>query len=367
MTTHPAQPFMPLEKAPQQLLYLVYGDKDVYRHEAKFSILTALAQLKKGQALCIRVMTDRPQDYAGWPVETIALDAQTMSAWQGENGYHHRRKACAIAQGLTLAHKTLFVDTDTLFLDNPHRLFELIEPGKYVMDRFEYDWSKVCTRPDYLKLGQCLQAHGISAENSFKLYNSGLCGVTDSDTPLLAHTIRLIDEWTQAPFDIHTIEQIALSFAMRDKPIQEAKKFIYHYFAEKGFFHAMQKHFFSQHGESFRPELPALCTEVPRCKPIPSPWQRLRIKWKLRNKSAKVKKVGRALLYGSAAPEHPYYEVCRHEWWESASREILRWDEGTQKKFFGAHKGHWPKHLPKPTRSADEQTIIAYLRKRLSH
>ncbi|WP_339543731.1 hypothetical protein [Pseudomonas sp. RA_35y_Pfl2_P32] len=367
MTRNSPQPSTPLEKAPQQLLYLVYGDKDVYRREAKFSILTALAQLKKGEPLCIRVLTDRPQNYAGWPVETIALSDEIMTAWQGSNGYHHRRKACAIAYGLTLAHKTLFVDTDTLFLDNPQRVFEHIGPGQYVMDRFEYDWRTVCERPDYLKLGTCLQPHEVTPDNGFKLYNSGLCGVTDGDNPLLARTIDLIDEWTRDSFDIHTIEQIALSFAMRDKPVHEANRYIYHFFAEKGFFHAMQKHFFSLHGERFRTELPMLCTEVPRCKPIPSPWQRLRIKWKLRNKRGAVKKVGRALLYGSAAPEHPYYEVCRHEWWESASREILRWDEGAQKKFFGPDRGRWPKHLPKPAKSADEQTIIAYLRKRLAH
>jgi len=357
----------PLEKTPHQLLYLIYGNQDVYRREAKFSMLTALAQLKRGESLCIRVMTDRPEDYAGWPVDTIALSEQTLAQWQGENGYHHRRKACAIAQGLKLAHKTLFVDTDTLFLESPHRVFEKIGPGRYVMDRFEYDWSYVCERPDYVKLGRCLQAHGISSNNSFKLYNSGLCGVTDGDTPLLEESIRLIDEWTQGSFDIHTIEQIALSFAMRNQPVQQAKKFVYHYFAEKRFFHAMQKHFFSRHGEPFRPELPTLCTEVPRCKPVPSPWQRLRIKWQLRNKHKSVKKVGRDLLYGSAAPDHPYYEVCRHEWWESASREILRWEEDQQKRFFGTEKGRWPKHLPRPTKSSDEQTIIAYLRERMNH
>jgi hypothetical protein len=357
----------PLEKTPHQLLYLIYGNQDVYRREAKFSILTALSQLKRGESLCIRVMTDRPQDYFGWPVDTITLSEQTLAQWQGENGYHHRRKACAIEQGLKLAHKTLFVDTDTLFLESPHCVLEQIVPDGYVMDRFEYDWRYVCERPDYVKLGRCLHAYGISPENSFKLYNSGLCGVTDGDTPLLEESIRLIDEWTQGSFDIHTIEQIALSFAMRDKPIHEAKKSIYHYFAEKRFFHAMQKHFFNCHGEQFRPELPALSTEVPRCKPLPSPWRRLRIKWKLRNKSSSIKKVCRNLLYGSEAPDNPYYEVCRHEWWESASREILRWDKDKQKRFFGTEKGRWPKHMPRLTKSTDEKTIIAYLRERMKH
>ena len=130
----------PSAKPSHQLLYLIYGKQEVYRREAKFSILTALAQLKQGESLCIRVMTDRPQDFIGWPVETIELDERTLTQWQGENGYLHRRKACAIAQGLKLADKTLFVETDTLFLKSPHCVFELIKPGQYVMDEFEYDW-----------------------------------------------------------------------------------------------------------------------------------------------------------------------------------------------------------------------------------
>ncbi len=353
-----------LANTSHQLLYLVYGSQDVYRREAKFSILTALSQLKQGESLCIRVMTDRPQDYAGWPVETLELDTLTLSQWQGDNGYLHRRKACAIAHGLTFADKTLFVDTDTLFLNSPHRVLDLIEPGQYVMDEFEYDWSYVCKRPDYLKLGQHLHAHGISADNSFKLYNSGLCGVRASDGPLLDASIRLIDEWTLGSFDIHTIEQVAISFAMRGHKVREARKLVHHYYADKRFFHAMQAHFFTLYGEAFSPELVARCLEVPRVKPVPSPWQRLLIKWKLRNQGKHLKKVGRDLLYGSSAPENPYYAVCRHGWWESASKEISGWDEARQRTFFGVTDAGWPKHLPRPAKRADEKTIVAFLRQR---
>ncbi|WP_226457701.1 hypothetical protein [Pseudomonas sp. AF03-9] len=348
------------------MLYLVYGEQDVYRREAKFSILTALSQLKRGESLCIRVMTDRPQDYAGWPVETVELDQQTLTRWQGENGYIHRRKACAIAHGVTLADHTLFVDTDTLFLKSPHRVFELITPGQYVMDEFEYDWSYVCKRPDYLKLGEHLRAHGICAGNSFKLYNSGLCGVRASDVPLLETAIGLIDEWTQGSFDIHTIEQIAISFAMRGSKVCEATKFVHHFYADKRFFHAMQAYFFSLHGEAFSPDLVARCLDVPRVKPIPSAWQRLRIKWQLRNQCKHMKRVGRDLLYGSSAPEHPYYDVCRHGWWESAYKEIRRWDEAEQKTFFSAKDVVWPQQLPRPANAADEQTILAFLRQRMA-
>ena len=90
----------PLAKPSHQLLYLIYGRQDVYRREAKFSILTALSQLKPGESLCIRVMTDRPQDYIGWPVETIALDEQTLAQWQGENDYPIAARPARSPKGL---------------------------------------------------------------------------------------------------------------------------------------------------------------------------------------------------------------------------------------------------------------------------
>ena len=328
-------PAAPVKKTRHQLLYLIYGNQDVYRREAKFSILTALSHSKNGKLPSIRILTDRPEDYAGWPVETVMLTQETLTLWQGENGYHHRRKACAMAEGLKLAEKTLFVDTDTLFTSDPNQIFNQIKPGHYLMDRLEYCWRDVCKRDEYVKLGEYLRTHGITADDGFKLYNSGLCGLTDRDAPLLAASIEFIDEWTRDSFDIHTIEQIALSFAMRDKPVREARKYIYHYFAEKRFFHGMQAFFFAQHGEAFSPELVEWCRDVPRVKPYPSAWQRLKIKWKLRNHKGALKKIGRDLLYGSAAPDHPYYTACRHEWWESASREIFRWDEARREALLG--------------------------------
>lgn len=358
-----------LEKTPQQLLYLVYGNNDVYRREVKFSILTALSQLKSDEPLCIRIMTDRPEDYAGWPVDTVPLCEMTLQQWQGENGYHHRRKACAMAYGLTLAQKTLFADTDTLFLACPNLLLKKIRPQHYLMDSFEYHWRDVSTRQTYLRLGDCLRAHGVKPDSDFKLYNSGLCGLTDSDPPLLEASIGFIDKWTESSFDIHTIEQIALSFAMRDKTVQETKKHVYHYFGEKRFFHAMQAHFFNQHGEDYRGELLALCQEMPRRRPLPQRWQRLQIKWRLRKLKGGFKKIGRDLLYGSELSDSPYHSACRHEWWENASREIGRWDRQQQRdllKLLSQDNGAWPEALPKPSKPEDQQAILAYLRSNLA-
>ena len=48
------------EKPSHQLLYLIYGNQDIYRREANFSVLTALSHIKQGELLCLRVLTDCP-------------------------------------------------------------------------------------------------------------------------------------------------------------------------------------------------------------------------------------------------------------------------------------------------------------------
>lgn len=354
----------PIKKVGHQLLYLIYGDNDVYRLEAKFSILTALAHGNRSTLPSIRILTDRPEDYLGWPVETLALSPQVLSEWQGKNSYIHRRKACAIAAGLKLAKKTLFVDTDTLFLADPDLLFKQIQPGQYLMDRLEYDWGYVCKRESYQKLGVHLRAKGITPDSGFKLYNSGLCGVTDNDGALLAQVVGLIDECTEGGFDIHTIEQIAISFALRNQTIEVGNKYVHHYFGEKRFFHSMHAHFFALHGEAFSEQLVERSREVPNIRPFPSAWRRLKIKWQLRRQRGALHRIGRDLLYGSAAPENPYYALCRHHWWDSASSQILRLNPEHRQQLFGELR-HWPPHLPSPSKAQDKTLIMAHLRKRI--
>ncbi|AJO80551.1 hypothetical protein [Pseudomonas sp. MRSN 12121] len=356
---------MTIQKVPQQLLYLVYGDKEVYRHEAKFSILTALDQSSDADALVIRVMTDRPQDYHGWPVEVVPLSAQTLLEWQGDQGYFHRRKACAFAAALELADKTLFADTDTLFEADPQRLFDRIAPGRYLVDEIEFLWSEVRSRPQFAHLDRHLQASGYAVPAQQRLYNSGVCGLTAGDGALMQTSIALIDEWSAPIKDLHTLEQIALSFALGDRPVGESTDCIYHYFSDKDFFHAMQALFFQRHGEAFRPELLAMQREVPRRKPVPSLFQRSRIKFYLQRQDKDIQKVGRDLLYGSHCPVSPYVDACRHVWWDQGLRQIQRRGMSQRSSIRALAQGEWPAGWPRPRNRDVEKRLRRYMQQHL--
>lgn len=86
------------ERVSRQLVYLVYGGKPEYHQEAKYSILSALHHAK-GACPRILLYTDEPEQFLGWPVDLIVLDADTLKDWTGPASYLHRRKAAAIRSG----------------------------------------------------------------------------------------------------------------------------------------------------------------------------------------------------------------------------------------------------------------------------
>lgn len=192
-----------------QLLYLLYGDKVIYRHEAKFSILSALRHRKNMADFTITLMTDQPQAFEGWPITVLPLDAKTLDAWQGVGGYSHRRKACAIQAGVLLAEKTIFIDTDTVFSKDPAQLFKRVTDDQFLMDEFEWNWSEASRRIEYSALVAHLDAVHKTPTPVLKLFNSGVCGMARANGEILEGAINLIDQWAHLGAALLTIEQIA--------------------------------------------------------------------------------------------------------------------------------------------------------------
>ncbi len=331
-----------------QLLYLLYGKKPAYRYEAKFSILTALARHDKPNGFVIRLMTDDPQAFEGWPVDIIPLDSITLDKWAGNFGYVHRRKACAIALAAGWAEKTVFIDCDTLFLAAPGSLFGKVGPGRYLVDEFEWHWKEAVTRPAYSQLATALEASGQRPPDELRLYNSGLCGISRQDAPLIEEVIARIDQWGEHASRLHTVEQIALSFALRDRVVSEGRGIIHHYYAQKAFFHAMQEVFFARYGEDFSRKLVSLSREVPRQRPCPSVLRRLQIKWRLKGVNPELRQIGKKLMYGSFLPSSGYAQACRDVWWDSARRDLLR------AQGYDLSRG-WPAQLPRAGKGSESQ------------
>ena len=307
-----------------QLLYLLYGNKTVYRYEAKFSILSALRNQKKLGSFIITLMTDSPEQFSGWPVNIVGLDEQTITACKGTQGYTHRLKACAIEVGSKLADKTIFVDTDTVFLSDPASLFDQVSDHKFLMDRFEWTWEEAIKRPSFAEFSADVIAKGQAPVDNLKLYNSGICGLTLQNSNLIKQAIDLIDEWSSYGKTLHTIEQIAISFMLADKQVSESYGKVNHYYAWKRYHHAMFEVFFKANGEDYSLTLLQRSYEVPSFKPLPSYFARLKVKIQLLSVDKDLLKAAKCYLYGNALRNSPYMHACRDIWWQRALESIRK-------------------------------------------
>ncbi|MET3051494.1 MULTISPECIES: hypothetical protein [Pseudomonas] len=305
-----------------QLLYLLYGDKASYRHEAKFSILSALRHRRDAHSFTVTVMTDQPAEFAGWPVDVVPLDAQTLAAWVGAGGYHHRRKACAIQAGAQLAETTIFIDTDTVFVKDPAALFGRVSEDRFLMDEFEMLWAEASQRNEYEAFALELAQYNQLPVPGLRLFNSGVCGLTRSNAHLFADVIALIDRWAHHGQMLFTLEQVVVSMVLRDKKVVEANDCVHHYYAVKRFYHAMLEVFFERHGEVFRDELLGLSDQVPNRLPRNSLADRLRMKWVLRGCGAASRKVAKFYFLGKNTKHCAYLGACRSLWWEKALEEL---------------------------------------------
>ena len=311
------------------LLYLLYGGNTVYRQEAKLSILSALREQRVPGSFTITLMTDEPDAFEGWPVNIIALSHDTLTQWKGAHGYTHRRKACAIAAGAKLADKTIFVDTDTVFYKDPATLFERVSDQQYLMDELEWAWAEAKQRPDYVPFATELEANGKAPHDSLNLYNSGICGLTRANAGLLDNALELIDEWNAHYLRLHTIEQIAVSFAMGDATVVTANDCIHHYYSKKRYHHAMNQGFFDHHGEQYHAALPTLSASVPVFFPKPALLAKAIAHTRLMTVPKALKSAARLMIEGQKVVTADYLRrYCRDALWLRAI-ELLRHKEAT--------------------------------------
>ncbi len=305
-----------------QLLYLLYGGKEVYRLEAKFSILSALRYRKDPADFTITLMTDQPEAFDGWPVSVLPLSVEVLDAWQGAGGYYHRRKACAIQAGVALSGKTIFVDTDTVFFKDPAQLFKRVSDNHFLMDKFELSWADASRRLGFRKLVTQLDAENKAPAPWLKLFNSGVCGMTKTNGHIFEGVICLIDQWAHHGATLLTIEQIAISFMLHGRKVIAANDCINHYFSVKHYHHAMYRVFFNKQGEGYREGLPQASFAVPDRLPRVSLRHRLQLRWKLRGQCSTSRKIAKLYLLGKAGSQLPYLEACKPLWWAVAVEEL---------------------------------------------
>jgi hypothetical protein len=226
------------------IVYLCYGREDIFA-QTRYSILSLLHVCAQAGRYCpIVVYTDRPERFAAFPVEIVALTSDQLEEWLGGADYIHRRKTCVILDALERFHaKVAFIDADTWFAADPARLFARVGPGRAVFHICEAFVASSGTLVDRALVRQLERVPLVLRSNEpvrlgphTRMWNTGVVGVHPADRERMLDAMALSDAiWRTADpagafgAKIHHAEQFATGYAFRGCRISEAADIVYHY------------------------------------------------------------------------------------------------------------------------------------------
>jgi hypothetical protein len=249
------------------LLYLAHSKAEI-AYEAIYSILSYLKvseQLAAEEQAQIVVYTDQEAlfrtylDNVPKPIHYVPLTPEKLNEWRGSINFVHRGKIKLLEDffsrdpasrdpasrgpasrdwAIQEAENVLFVDTDTVFLQDVRPLFQQVAQGKLVMHSPEgrLDSGKNLI---FKKMYRTLKAHNFAFQSAdgqrvavpatTEMWNSGVLGLNEKSKGLLQQVLHFTD--TVYPhMPKHIIEQLAYSFHFgQHGPPAPADAYIYHY------------------------------------------------------------------------------------------------------------------------------------------
>tara|TARA_B100000795_G_scaffold270020_1_gene261948 strand:- start:21266 stop:22141 length:876 start_codon:yes stop_codon:yes gene_type:complete len=217
------------------LLYIVYGNDQVYYNGAIFSFLTFKHWLKDDSEVEAYVLTEKPEKFFGYSINVLLMSDKQKNEWSLNGKYHFRIKNRGLAfvmdkLKLIDVDKILFFDTDTYFHKSPLPLFNLIQPNQavfYLNEGLIYDRKRFFIYVRNLE-GRKIQVDGETYELSKQsaMWGSLMVGIMTNMRPSLDWADQLMLKF----FEIvpsHTIEPFALSESLlRKYKMIEGKNFV---------------------------------------------------------------------------------------------------------------------------------------------
>jgi hypothetical protein len=219
----------------QIILYIVYGDDQIYYDGAKFSLLTYKYWTSKEVKPEIVVLTEKPEEFQGYEVNILRMSDEMKNEWSLNGRYHFRIKNRGMAfvmdeLNLQEQDKILFFDTDTYFHKSPLPLFDLIQPNQAL---FYLNEGLIYKRKRFNVYIKHLEGKRIKIDESYyelskssSLWGSLMVGIMPNMRPSLDWADKLmIKFFVLVPS--HTIEPFSLSESLvKDYRIVEGKKYV---------------------------------------------------------------------------------------------------------------------------------------------
>jgi hypothetical protein len=245
--------------------FLIYGDKHEYQLEFALSVLSALHFLRGDtRGVRLSVLSDRPHLEFDLPVEHVPVSSEDLAAWTRNGAYHHRAKLHALIRLLDVhSSPVALIDTDTVFLAHPARLFDDSDPSGAAMHAAEgvlSDHPEWCSVLDQIGTGR--EIEGVRIAPDSRMYNSGVVVLWPEHRPLVLRALRLLDSlYAIAP--IFNADQFSLSAVLEaEATISLTEAVVKHYWGmERSFVHIGAERLF--HGYT-RERLPELLRAFPK-------------------------------------------------------------------------------------------------------
>ena len=231
------------------ILYIVYGEDQGYYDGAKFSFLTFMNWFEKDDPIEIVVLTEKPEEFDNYPVQSLLITNQQKKEWSLNGKYHFRIKNRGLAYVIDILKlkekdKIIFFDTDTYFNKSPLPLFDLIQPNQallYLNEGLIYKRKRFSIYIESLE-GKILEIDKKKYQLSKKssIWGSLMIGLMPNMYPSLQWADKLLLEFIYM-VPAHTIEPFSLSESLLKKyKIVEGKKFVSLYSTSRKKEHAVQ-------------------------------------------------------------------------------------------------------------------------------
>ena len=242
------------------ILFIVYGEKQIYYDGAKFSILTYLNWVSTENSVEIVVLTEKPEEFLNFPISIFKINTKQKKDWSLDGKYHFRiknRGICHVIDKLSLKDndKLLFFDADTYFHKSPIALFKLIDSNQAL---FFINEGLINRKKRFKSILNSLKGKTIKLhDSSYKLKdNSSMWGaLMIGIMPCMRDSFELADELMQSFLEIvpsHTIEQFSLSEVLSAKyKLVEGKKYVslYSTSGKKEYAKKVLREFFNKHSK----------------------------------------------------------------------------------------------------------------------
>lgn len=239
------------------LVYIAFGSDD-FRNEALCSVFSYLLVRKPDEEVTVLIYTDNAGYFHQLAESTVPIIYEEVAPaqwqqWRGEIDFIHRIKIEVLLHATRkYGGNTLFLDSDTFFLQSPTPIFHALAAGQHFMHKYEstLSTSSGLHRTLYDILRQQPPTDWTSHLATTKMYNAGAIGLSAADIPLLERVLALTDTLYRI-HPSHVMEQLSFSMCLTQAgPVQEVAPYVLHYWHMKDTRPVLAKFFAEHTGQS---------------------------------------------------------------------------------------------------------------------